>query len=150
LAWASTACLGSVYERLTAWLNRHRIEVDGAGIWYSSTSLLLTKCTSAEPLFANAGRLTPSLAIAILQTWLGTRVALLTHTVLATLRLPFRIQGQVSFEHLRVCFGYATCFQPGSYFRPDASLIEMRTAKSNWQKLYARGAGQFEYPKWWR
>jgi len=41
-------------------------------------------------------------------------------------------------------------FSAGFYFLPDASLIEMRTAKSNWQKLYARGAVQFEYPKWWR
>jgi len=26
-------------------------------------------------------------------------------------------------------------FSAGFYFLPDASLIEMRTAKSNWQKL---------------
>lgn len=46
--------------------------------------------------------------------------------------------------------GLGACFQPGYYFRPDASLSDMRTVKSNWQMAYKRHAIQFEYPHWWR
>jgi hypothetical protein len=46
--------------------------------------------------------------------------------------------------------GLGACFQPGYYFRPDASMDQMRVAKSNWQKAYKSGTIQFEYPHQWR
>jgi hypothetical protein len=46
--------------------------------------------------------------------------------------------------------GLGACFQPGYYFRPDASQDQMGSVKSNWQKAYRRGAIQFDYPRWWR
>jgi hypothetical protein len=45
--------------------------------------------------------------------------------------------------------GLGACFQPGYYFRPDASVKEMKNVKDKWQKLYRRGGVVFRYPPDW-
>jgi hypothetical protein len=40
--------------------------------------------------------------------------------------------------------GLGACFQPGFYFRPDASLGEMKAVKVKWQKLYRKGLLVFD------
>ena len=46
--------------------------------------------------------------------------------------------------------GLGACIQAGYYFRPDASLQEMKDVKEKWRKPYRGGAIRFAYPKWWR
>lgn len=46
--------------------------------------------------------------------------------------------------------GLGACFQPGYYFRPDASLSEMRNVKERWQRAYRSDTIVFDYPSWWR
>jgi len=46
--------------------------------------------------------------------------------------------------------GLGACFQPGYYFRPDASPSQMKAVKSAWQRAYQSSAIQFEYPHWWK
>lgn len=45
--------------------------------------------------------------------------------------------------------GLGACFNSGYYFRPDASLAEMRNVKGKWLRLYRRGAVKFKYPLLW-
>jgi hypothetical protein len=46
--------------------------------------------------------------------------------------------------------GLGACFEPAYYFRPDASLVQMKRVKENWRRSYRRGAVAFEYPGWWK
>jgi len=46
--------------------------------------------------------------------------------------------------------GLGACFQPGYYFRPDASLSEMRSVKESWQRAYRSDTIVFDYPSGWR
>jgi hypothetical protein len=46
--------------------------------------------------------------------------------------------------------GLGACIDPHYYFRPDASLSEMKRVKGNWRRLYRRGTIVYVYPEWWR
>ncbi|MGD0736883.1 MAG: hypothetical protein ABR976_17255 [Terracidiphilus sp.] len=45
--------------------------------------------------------------------------------------------------------GLGACFNPGYYFRPDASLTEMNKVKGKWRKLHREGRIAFAYPQLW-
>ena len=45
--------------------------------------------------------------------------------------------------------GLGAGIQIGFYFRPDASLAEMKRVKENWRRLYRRGKISFSYPLMW-
>jgi hypothetical protein len=46
--------------------------------------------------------------------------------------------------------GLGACIQPAYYFRPDASLQQMKAVKQSWQKLNDVNGLVFQYPSWWR
>jgi hypothetical protein len=46
--------------------------------------------------------------------------------------------------------GLGAGIQPDYYFRPDASLAEMKRTKQNWRRLYRRGRIAFVLPDGWK
>lgn len=46
--------------------------------------------------------------------------------------------------------GLGACINPKYYFRPDASVEEMKVVKKNWHALCSNGQIVFQYPTWWR
>jgi len=46
--------------------------------------------------------------------------------------------------------GLGACFRPDDYFRPDASVVEMKRVKSKWRRLYRRGRVGYVKPQLWK